>query len=317
MRNLPVIGIWTVLALLNLFAPLWGQPDTYRQAYDSGYEDGQTAGTQDRISRKPFDFANNPSYQDGLRGFKTGSHDRDVYIVAYRRGFEDGYEEGYGLVENKGETPPDSPSLQSNTQTGILGQPTNRNIIPTGTEIKTRLLETLSSRRNERGDEFYVEVLEPVKIEQTVSIPRGTRIHGTITYVKRAGRIKGRSEMNLKFDEMEFPDGNKIPIDATVASIEERADEEVKDGEGTIQGQGTKGKDAKKVGAAAGLGALLGVLGGGGKGAKIGAATGAVAGLAGVLATRGDDIVLYSETELILRMDRDAAFVSGLLRSGP
>ena len=89
---------------------------------------------------------------------------------------------------------------------------------------------------------------------------------------------------------------------------------EVKDEEGTIQGKGSKSSDLKRVGGGAGIGALIGVLTGGGKGAKIGAAVGAIAGGAGTLATRGNDIVLYPDTELVIRLNRDAAVSSGILR---
>ena len=123
--------------------------------------------------------------------------------------------------------------------------------------------------------------------------------------------------MNLRFDEIELAGGTIIPIEGTVLSIEKNVDEEVKDEEGTIQGRGTKGEDLKTVGKGGGLGALLGVLTGGTKGAKVGAATGAIAGLAGVLFTRGDDIVLYSQTKITIRVDEDAAFHSGMLRPQP
>jgi len=286
------------------FAAEAAQPDTYRQAYDAGHEDGLVAGRKDRSSHRPFDFANNQSYQDALRGFQEGVHDRDVYIVAFRRGFEDGYEEGYGLVERRTDES-DSVSPPPDRQTALVGQPTNRKLIPKGTEFRACLLETLSTKINERGDNFTAELVRPIEVDSQIVIPEGARVHGTITYLKRAGRIKGRAEMNLRFNEIELTDGTVIPIEGTVKSIEERADEEVKNEEGTLQGSGSKGKDLRKIGTSSGLGALLGALAGGGKGAKIGAATGAIGGLAGVLFTRGDDVVLFPETELVIRLDRD------------
>ena len=93
--------------------------------------------------------------------------------------------------------------------------------------------------------------------------------------------------------------------------------EKIKDGEGTIQGRGGKGADAKKVGVSSGLGALLGVLTGGGKGAKVGAAVGAASGLAGVLMTRGSDVVLYPETQLTIRLDKPASYTGTLVRRNP
>ena len=302
----------TILFLLLAVTALSAaSQDTYRVAYDIGYADGTEAGKQDRGDSRPFDFANEIGYQDGLNGFDEQIHDRDVYVVGYRRGFEDGYEVGYGLNE------PSQPAPAGRADGSTVGQQsslTGRTVVPVGTEISIRLLETLSSQRNERDDEFRAEVLKSVEVNSVVAIPAGSQIYGTITYVKRAGRIRGRSEMNLRFDELELLSGTRLPMEATVVSIEKQADEGVKDDEGTIQGNGNKGGDAKKIGFTTGIGALIGVLTGGSSGAKVGAAVGAVGGTAGILATRGRDIVLPSGTELQIRLDQEATVPTGLLR---
>ena len=281
--------------------------DTYREAYDAGFEDGRKVGHRDHTRRGPYDFANDVLYENGDRGFEQGKHERDVYVIAYRRGFEDGYENGYGL----GESGPAEVSEAHKVKREAIDQ---RCRLPAGTEMEVRLINLLSTKRNERGDDFEAEVLEEVLCEEEVVIPVGTKVTGSITHLKRAGRIRGRSEMNLAFSELELPNRLKVPITATVVSIEDKADEDVKDDEGTIQGKSSKSSDIKRVGGGAGIGALIGVLTGGGKGAKIGAAVGAVAGGAGTLATRGDDIVLYPDTELIIKLNRDTAVSTEILR---
>jgi type IV secretion system protein VirB10 len=307
------------ILFLSMVAPAFSvaNQDTYRAAYDLGYADGTAAGKQDHSGSKPFDFANRAGYQDGLRGFDDQVHDRDVFVVGYRRGFEDGYEVGYGLAgSSPSPSSPDpaaSPAAPASAQQSNL---TGRTVVPAGTQISIRLRETLSSQRNERDDEFRAEVLKGVEVNSVVAIPAGSQIYGTITHVKRAGRIRGRSEMNLRFDEIVLPSGSRFPLEATVVSVEEQAEEEVKDEEGTIQGKSTKGKDARKIGFTTGIGALIGVLTGGGSGAKVGAAVGAIGGSAGVLATRGRDIVLPSGTELQIKLDQEAAVPTGLLRPG-
>jgi len=281
--------------------------DTYREAYDTGFEDGRKTGQRDHARRGPYDFANDGLYEKADRGYEQNRHDKDVYVLAYRRGFEDGYESGYGL----GETGPTPVSEALEIKRESVDQ---RCRLPAGTELEVRLMNFLSTQRNERGDSFQVEVLEAVRCEEEVVIPVGTKVSGNITHLKRAGRIRGRSEMNLEFSELELPNRLTVPITATVVSIEDKADEEVKDDEGTIQGKSSKSSDLKRLGGGAGLGALIGVLTGGGKGAKIGAAVGAAAGAAGTLATRGNDIVLYPDTELIIKLNREAAVSSEILR---
>lgn len=290
--------------------------DTYRSAYDAGYADAVEIGRNDRENGRPFDFANKKDYQMGDRGFDSAVHDFDVYVVAYRRGFEDGYEAGYGLTDEPADRPQSAPVIRTSTIDPADGGPADvlsgDVTLEAGTELDVKLLDTLSTNRNERGDRFRAEVTRDIRAGGQLVIPRGTRLEGTVTHSKRAGRIKGRAEMNLLFNELEFASGSRVPIHGVVSSIEERADEEVKDEEGKIEGGGSKSGDLKKVGISAGIGALLGILTGGKSGAKTGAGVGAVVGLAGVLATRGKDVVLYPETEMRVKLENEVTIPGGV-----
>ena len=66
----------------------------------------------------------------------------------------------------------------------------------------------------------------------------------------------------------------------------------------------TKEKDAVKIGIGAGIGAAIGAIAGGGKGAAIGAGVGGGAGTATVLATRGDPVVIPSESLLSFKLSK-------------
>jgi hypothetical protein len=157
--------------LLTMIAASAASQDTYRAAYDIGYADGTEAGKQDWGDSRPFDFANRIGYQDGLNGFNEQTHDRDVFVVGYRRGFEDGYEVGYGLSESSQPGPASSAvGSTAGQQTGLTG----RSAVPAGTEISIRLRETLSSQRNERDDEFRAEVLKNVEVNSVVIVPAGS-----------------------------------------------------------------------------------------------------------------------------------------------
>jgi type IV secretion system protein VirB10 len=306
LKSIRVLMLALCLMIGFPLIPAMGQ-ETYRTAYDLGFEDGREVGQDDRSGRKAYDFANNLLYQSATNGFEAEIHDKDVFVLAYRRGFEDGYERGYGLGGESQDAVPQPPRIDP---TGL-----DRSCrLSEGTEIDVKLLNLLSTQRNERGDSFSAEVLEEVECDGEVVVPKGTRISGNITHLKRAGRIRGRSEMNLEFVEMALPSGVKVPISATVVSIEEKADEDVKDSEGTISGKGTATRDVTRIGAGTGIGALIGVLTGGGKGAKIGTAIGAVTGVAGTLANRGNDIVLYPDTELVIRLNREVAVSPDILR---
>lgn len=330
-------SVLSLFGFVLLFSPVYGLAQnlststTYREAYDKGYADGLKAGQEDRQQERLFDYANKKAFQRADQGFDSSRHDPEIYSVAYRRGFEDGYEDGFQL-EDKTHTYrlPSSPSSRVADSSQGRGEPVagpNRLSagashrlapslnVPSGTDIRTKLLDTLSTQRNERGDTFRAEVMEDVLVGQDVAIPTGTRISGKISSLKRAGRIKGRAEMNLSFEDLEFRDGTRAPIEATVVSIEKSGDKRIKDEEGTLQTKGTKGEDAKNVGTASAIGAVIGVLTGGKRGAKTGATIGAVAGLAGVLTGRGRDLRLYSETEMVIRLQQEAVIPARVLRS--
>jgi hypothetical protein len=85
-----------------------------------------------------------------------------------------------------------------------------------------------------------------------------------------------------------------------VQQTEESGASEV-DPEGGVRGRSTTKDDVAKVGAAAGVGAIIGAIAGGGKGAAIGAVIGGGAGTAGVMQQRGKDIRLERGQRLRIR----------------
>lgn len=288
---------WLVTTLLVLWigGTLCAQ-ETYREGYDAGYTEGLAAGRQDQQAHHPFDFANKAAYQEADKGFDESLHIRDVYTVAFRRGFEDGYGEGYGLTERNA-LAADSTDLTSLRQVSPVFE------IPRGTRIRVKLLDTLTTRRNQKGDLFRVEVVEDIQVGDRIAVPEGSRITGRISHLRRPGRIRGKAEMTLVFEELLLSSQKRVALAASIASVEERSQSQVKDEDGTVEGPGSKREDATRVGTGAGIGALIGVLTGGGSGARSGAAAGGIVGLAGVLVTRGEDMVLYAETELELELD--------------
>jgi hypothetical protein len=77
------------------------------------------------------------------------------------------------------------------------------------------------------------------------------------------------------------------------------------DTEGGIKGRDNTKDDAAKVGAASGIGAIIGAIAGGGKGAAIGAIIGGGAGTAGVMTQRGHDLRLEQGQQMRIRVSTD------------
>ena len=287
-----------------------GAAQTYREAYDLGLQDGRQAGIQDQQQQRLFDLANRKEFQTADRGYQNGRHEREVFLVAYRFGFEDGYEDGFGLNPSSSDSgnssaPPLTPGVDRSPLASTRRPPTSRTVLPAGTEFEVELLDMLSTKFNEKGDTFRSRVFRGVRLQQGVVIPEGTQLHGRVAHLKRAGRIRGRAQMSLRFEELRFLDGRNVALEATLVGIDQRSSEKVKDEEGTIEASASKGEDLGKIGKTSSVGALIGVIGGGGRGAGVGAIGGAAVGLGRVLLTRGKEAQLESRTRLRIRLIED------------
>jgi len=172
-----------------------------------------------------------------------------------------------------------------------------------GTKIVFTLNNNLSTKESREGDTFSGVVNRSVRVGDRIVIPEGSLVRGTVSNVKRPGRLKGRAELGLRFDEIELPDGTQIPLSASLTELDESDKEKVTE-EGQVEGQGSKKRDAATIGAGAGIGAVIGGIAGGGKGAAIGAGAGAAAGTGVVLATRGKDAEVKRGSDLAIQLDR-------------
>jgi hypothetical protein len=186
-------------------------------------------------------------------------------------------------------------------------------VIETGTRIPLSLINSVSSKHSAEGDRVYLETVFPILANGRVVIPPGSYVAGTITQVKRPGRVKGRGELYLRFDSLTLPNGVTRDFRARIGSLDGRSSEELDRGEGKIKSEGNKSGDARTVGEAAAAGTSVGVIAGSAAGraamgAGIGAAAGAAAGVMGVLLSRGPDAVLARGTTLEMVLDRPVSF---------
>jgi hypothetical protein len=183
-----------------------------------------------------------------------------------------------------------------------------------GTKIPLGLINSISTKHSAPGDRVYLETVFPVVLDGRMVIPPGSYVAGTVTQIKRPGRVKGRGELFVRFDSLTLPNGVTRDFRARVASLDGRGSETLDREEGKIRSDSNKGGDARTVGEATVTGASVGAIAGGagagrfGMGAGVGAAAGAAAGLIGVLATRGPDAVLARGSTVEMVLDRDLYF---------
>jgi hypothetical protein len=174
-------------------------------------------------------------------------------------------------------------------------------VVPAGTVIPVKLTNRISSKTAKDGDGIYAKTAFPITVDNKIVIPEGSSVRGKIVEVKRPGRVKGKAELTLSFQTLVLPSGITVPIYTSLGGAGGAGE---KKGEATVQGDSSKGDDAKTVGTGAATGGLIGVIANGGKGGAIGGAGGAAAGTAAVLLTRGKDLVLEPGTTLEIVLDR-------------
>jgi hypothetical protein len=130
-------------------------------------------------------------------------------------------------------------------------------------------------------------------------------VQGRISEIKRPGRVKGRAEFLMHFTTMIFHSGYTVMLPGAVENLPGSEKQTVKDKEGTVQQNGSKGKDAGTVAKTAGEGAVVGaIVDRGARGAGIGGGAGAAVGLASVLLTRGPEATLPSGTNVLIVLER-------------
>jgi hypothetical protein len=193
--------------------------------------------------------------------------------------------------------------------------------IPAGTRVPLSLINSVSTKHSSEGDRVYLETVFPIMAGGRIVIPPGSYVAGTVTEVKRPGRVKGRGELFVRFDSLTLPNGVTRDFRARIGAMDGRASEEFDKSEGKIKSEGNKSGDARSVGEATAAGASVGVIAGGaagryGMGAGIGAAAGATAGMIGVLLSRGPDAVLAKGSTIEMVLDRSLHFEETELNFG-
>lgn len=168
-----------------------------------------------------------------------------------------------------------------------------------GTTVWVRTSQFISSDRNKAGDGFNATLAEPIVINGWVVARRGQTILGRVNVAKKAGLIKGVSQLGLELNNVVLVDGQQLNIQTKLQQF---------------SGPTSRGRDAAAVATTTIIGTAIGGAAGGGEGAGVGAGVGAAAGLAGVLLTRGYPTVLPPETLLAFQLEAPVSFSTGLSR---
>lgn len=183
--------------------------------------------------------------------------------------------------------------------------------VPAGTKVLLQLRSSLNTKSAKPGDGVYLQSVFPVVVGSRVMIPVGVYVQGVVDRVQRAGRVKGRAQLDMHFTSIIFPNGTVVEIPGVVDALPGAKKQEVKDnGEGTIQQDSDKTRNMGQVAevaipAGGTVGAISGVpsghpLAGGLAGLGAGVAT---AGLVSLF-TRGADVSIEAGTQVEMVLQR-------------
>ena len=190
-------------------------------------------------------------------------------------------------------------------------------IIARGTRVLLRLINSVNTKHTAPGDRVYLETVVPLFVNGRLVIPRGSNVTGTVTDSKQSGRVKGKSALNIRFDSLTLPNGVARDFRSRPGSVDTAGN--LDRAEGKIEGEGNKAGDAGTVAKTTAAGASVGTIAGAasghyGMGVGIGAAAGAIGGLAGVLGSRGPQVVLPAGTTMELVLDRELRYTDAELK---
>jgi hypothetical protein len=179
--------------------------------------------------------------------------------------------------------------------------------VPAGTKVLLQIRSAVNTKSAKPGDGVYLASTFPVVVGTRVMIPAGVYVQGTVDNVIRAGRMKGRAQLNLHFSSIIFPNGTVVEVPGIINSLPGSSQRTV-DGEGKVEEDSNKGRDVANAAKIGLTGATVGTIGGAAtghplEGAAIGGLSGAAVGAVVALFTRGDDINIETGTpvEMILQ----------------
>jgi hypothetical protein len=193
-------------------------------------------------------------------------------------------------------------------------------VIP-GTQVRLTLVNGLSSNVAHVGDPFTAVVAEPVFTGNTMILPAGAVIHGTVTTVERPkwfSMFRGGAAMNLKFDSIEVQ-SRLFPAKMSILSIysggteatKQRKDIKAVEGEMVTENHSVK-TDVEDVAIGTAGGSTVGLIF---SHVLRGTVIGLVGGTAYVVAKKGKDVELPAQTGMLVRMDSNIALPSSLMHN--
>ena len=90
--------------------------------------------------------------------------------------------------------------------------------VPAGTVLTLKLLNPVSSLSSQLGDQFDLMVVENVKVDNSIVIPQGSVIRGSLEDVQSAKMLYKGGSVRLYFDHIVSSTGRQVSVTAGVCN---------------------------------------------------------------------------------------------------
>jgi hypothetical protein len=202
--------------------------------------------------------------------------------------------------------------------------------VPAGTACRVLLLEDISASKSHIGDEIHARLLEPIFSDSQIALPAGSLFQGRVLKAKRPRAPSRAGSLTLAFESVRLPDGQRIAVSASLASVGMTAGSPVKmDREGSLHGSrpgamwmlintGVTAGIAKEVDDGTQL-VVEAIISTATDASTAGTAriAGAIVSAAFMLTRKGHDVVLPNHTEMALTLNRPLTFSAQMAKIPP
>src|SRR5205085_9426274 len=110
--------------------------------------------------------------------------------------------------------------------------------IEKGTKVPLGLINSVSTKHSIEGDRVYLETVFPVLVNGRIVVPVGSYVAGTVTQVKKPGRVKGRGELYVRFDSLTLPNGVTRNFHGRIGAMDGNVKDELDRSEGKVRSEG-------------------------------------------------------------------------------
>lgn len=163
--------------------------------------------------------------------------------------------------------------------------------LPTGTKIRLQMETEINSKVSSVNDTFIAKIAKPVVIRDETVLPIGTIIEGRVARVERAASGGQSGEMEIKFETIKFPDGEKREIEGVLVK--------------ELRAESTATASVLSIVGGTAIGAIFGAVFKSGKGTLIGAGLGAGAGTGFALLRKGKNVRIKTAEEFEIELKKE------------